>query len=110
MSSKRIQWSIVIVALILAAGYATWSRAVLQRRAMLPHAVALLELKRLLDTQAHAEADSLLVHRLEVMSERLRGKDVHLPLPPRDARIMADEIDAYLNKPTPCETVEPDGR
>ncbi|MDT8389701.1 MAG: hypothetical protein RRC34_04230 [Lentisphaeria bacterium] len=98
MKKDRLSWSILIVGVIaiVAVGYMAWAKEIVRRQALLPHAEALLELRQLRDSAADAEADALLVHRLEVMSEGLRGKKTRFPFPPREAVAMADKIDAYL--------------
>jgi hypothetical protein len=100
MNKNQIQWPIVIVALVVATGAMTWSRVVSERKSLLPHAEALLEITKLHNAQAQPEVDALLVKRLEVMSDCLRGRGTGLPFPPRDALTIADNIDAYLESTT----------
>ena len=100
MNKNRIQWPIVIVALIVVSYLMTSSRVRNERKSLLPHAGALLEIKMLRDGQAQEATDALLVHRLEIMSDCLRGKRTWILFPPRDALTMADKIDAYLESTT----------
>lgn len=100
MNKNRIQWLIVIVVLIVATGFMTWSKVASERKSLLSHAEALLEIKQLHDAHASSETNALLVQRLEVMSDCLRGKGTRFPFPPRGTLAMADKIDAYLKSTT----------